>query len=78
MIRLNTPVLLFSLAVAMLTALLFGLVPALQTAKRDIVEPLKDGGKGVGRGLPSRQASTMRSSSWRSRCRCCCSSAPAC
>ena len=45
-IRLNTPVLMFSLTVAMLTTLLFGLVPALQTARRDMVEPLKDAGKG--------------------------------
>ena len=50
-IRLNLPVLLFSLAAALLTALLFGLAPALQTAKRDIVEPLKDSGKGVSGGF---------------------------
>jgi predicted permease len=50
-IRLNTPVLLFSLTVAMLTTLLFGLVPALQTARRDMVEPLKDAGKGVSGGF---------------------------
>src|SRR5438477_3250068 len=46
-IRLNVPVLLFSLAVAMLTALLFGLAPALQTSRKDFVEPLKDAGKGT-------------------------------
>ena len=50
-IRLNVPVLLFSLAVAIVTALVFGLVPALQTAKRDMVEPLKDSSKGVGGGF---------------------------
>jgi putative ABC transport system permease protein len=50
-IRLNTPVLLFSLGVAAFTALLFGLAPAIQTAKRDIVEPLKDSGKGVSGGF---------------------------
>jgi predicted permease len=50
-IRLNVPVLLFSLAVAMVTALIFGLVPAIQTAKRDMVEPLKDSSKGVGGGF---------------------------
>jgi len=50
-IRLNVPVLIFSLAVAALTAVLFGLLPALQTAKRDIVEPLKDSGKGVSGGF---------------------------
>jgi predicted permease len=50
-IRLNTPVLLFSLGIAMVTTLLFGLVPALQTARRDMVEPLKDGGKGSSGGF---------------------------
>jgi putative ABC transport system permease protein len=50
-IRLNTPVLMFSLTVAILTTLLFGLVPALQTARRDMVEPLKDAGKGVSGGF---------------------------
>jgi putative ABC transport system permease protein len=46
-ISLNLPVLFFSLAVAILTSILFGLAPALQTARRDMVEPLKDSGKGV-------------------------------
>ncbi len=50
-IGLNVPVLLFSLGAAVFTALLFGLAPALQTAKRDIVEPLKEGGKGVSGGF---------------------------
>jgi predicted permease len=50
-IRLNVPVLLFSLAIAVVTALVFGLVPAMQTAKRDMVEPLKDSSKGVGGGF---------------------------
>jgi putative ABC transport system permease protein len=50
-IRLNVPVLLFSLGVAMLTVGLFGLAPAIQTARRDIAEPLKDSGKGVGSGF---------------------------
>jgi putative ABC transport system permease protein len=50
-IRLNLPVLAFSLSIAVLTVVLFGLVPAMQTAKRNIVEPLKDSGKGVGSGF---------------------------
>jgi putative ABC transport system permease protein len=50
-IHLNVPVLIFSLAVSVVTALLFGLVPALQTARRDVVEPLKDSGKGVSAGF---------------------------
>ena len=50
-IRLNMPVLLFSLGAAAFTALIFGLVPALQAAKKDVVEPLKDSGKGVSGGF---------------------------
>ena len=50
-IHLNTPVLLFSLGIAVATALIFGLVPALQAARKDLVEPLKDGGKGSGGGF---------------------------
>ncbi|PYT29085.1 MAG: hypothetical protein DMG58_17060, partial [Acidobacteria bacterium] len=50
-ISLNVPVLLFSLGAAILTALLFGLAPALQTVKRNVAEPLKDSGKGVSGGF---------------------------
>lgn len=50
-IRLNVPVLVFSLITAAFTAVLFGLLPAFQTAKRDIVEPLKDSGKGISGGF---------------------------
>ena len=50
-IRINVPVLLFSLMVAIFTAVLFGLAPAMQTAKPDIVEPLKEAGKGVSGGF---------------------------
>jgi putative ABC transport system permease protein len=49
-IRLNTPVLIFTLCVAVLTALVFGLVPALQAARRDLNDPLRDSGKGTGGG----------------------------
>lgn len=50
-IRLNVPVLLFSLGAAAFTALLFGLAPALQAARRDVAEPLKDSGRGVSGGF---------------------------
>ncbi|MGH9661066.1 MAG: ABC transporter permease, partial [Bryobacteraceae bacterium] len=50
-IRLNVPALLFSLGAAMLTAILFGLAPALQAARQDVVEPLKDAGKGTSGGF---------------------------
>lgn len=49
-IELNVPVLAFSLLLAVVTAVVFGLVPALQTARRDLVEPLKDASKGAGMG----------------------------
>src|SRR6202008_3212836 len=47
-LRLNLPALLFSLATACGSAVLFGLAPALQTVRKDLVEPLKDAGKGGG------------------------------
>lgn len=50
-IGLDAPVLLFSVALAMVTAALFGLAPALQMARRDIVEPLKDSGRGISGGF---------------------------
>jgi putative ABC transport system permease protein len=45
-VRLNGAVLLFTLAVAVLTAIVFGLVPALKAARKDLHVPLRDGGKG--------------------------------
>ncbi len=45
-VSVNTPVLLATIAVAMLTAILFGLAPALTAAKRDVNEILKAGGRG--------------------------------
>jgi putative ABC transport system permease protein len=50
-IRLNLPVLAFTLAVAVLTALVFGLVPALKVARKDLNEPLRDSGKGISGGF---------------------------
>ena len=50
-IRLNLPVLTFTLVVAMLTALVFGLVPALKAARKDLNEPLRDSGKGISGGF---------------------------
>jgi predicted permease len=50
-IRLNSPVLVFTLCVAGLTALIFGLVPALQAARRDLNDPLRDSGKGTSGGF---------------------------
>src|SRR6202050_4974903 len=50
-IRLNTTVLLFTLAVAVVTALIFGLAPALKAARKDLNEPLRDTGKGFSGGF---------------------------
>jgi len=50
-IELNAPVLAFTLGVALLTALIFGLVPALQAVRRDLNDPLRDSGKGVSGGF---------------------------
>ncbi len=51
LIRIDYRVLLFSLAVAALTAVLFGLGPALQAARLELAEPLKDSGKGMSGGF---------------------------
>jgi putative ABC transport system permease protein len=45
-ITLNMPVLLFAVTVAMLTPMIFGLVPALRAARSDLERPLRDSGKG--------------------------------
>ncbi len=50
-IRLNAPVLLFALGVSILTALTFGIVPALKAARKDLNEPLRDSGKGLSGGF---------------------------
>jgi putative ABC transport system permease protein len=54
-LRLNLPALLFSLAMAVGSAALFGLAPALQMVRKDLVEPLKDAGLGSGGGFRRRR-----------------------
>jgi putative ABC transport system permease protein len=46
-IALNAPVLMVTLGIAVLTALLCGLAPALQSFRRDLNDPLRDSGKGT-------------------------------
>ena len=53
-IALNVPVLLFTLAVSLTAALLFGLAPALQLSGRDLLTPLKEAGRGTSGGARQR------------------------
>jgi predicted permease len=46
-IGLNVQVMAFTLVLAILTPLIFGLMPALQAARRDLNDPLRDTGRGV-------------------------------
>jgi predicted permease len=52
-VRMDSRVLLFTVAVSVAAAILFGLVPAIQIARRDAGEGLKEGGRGSTAG-PSR------------------------
>jgi putative ABC transport system permease protein len=54
-IALNTRVLTLTLCVAAVTAVFFGLVPALQSSRRDLNDPLRDSGKGVSGGFRGRR-----------------------
>ncbi len=54
-IRMDTSVLLFTLTVAVVTGLLFGVAPAAQTTNPSLVSALKEGGHGTTAGSPSRR-----------------------
>jgi putative ABC transport system permease protein len=49
-IRLNLPVLLFSLGLSLVTALVFGLAPAWRSSRVNMLEVLKSGGRGIAGG----------------------------
>jgi predicted permease len=53
-IAINTPVLLFTLGVSVLTALIFGMAPALHASTGDLVNALKSTGRGVTGGVGQR------------------------
>jgi len=54
-VRLNSPVLAFTAAASLLTALVCGLAPAFEGARADIQETLKDGARQVGGGVRHRR-----------------------
>jgi predicted permease len=66
-IQLNAPVLIFTFSIAALTALIFGLAPALQSSHSDINDSLRDSSKGVGSSSPAQMA-WRRDRGGRSRC----------
>ncbi len=44
----NTPVLVYTIGIALLTGIVFGLAPTLQTARMNLYSGLKEGGRGTG------------------------------
>jgi putative ABC transport system permease protein len=58
-IRMDTSVLLFTLTVAVVTGLLFGVAPAAQTTNPSLVSALKEGGHGTTAGSPGRRVSRV-------------------
>ncbi len=47
-VKLNLPVLAFTMGVSLLTGIIFGFVPALEAARFNLQESLKEGGKNIG------------------------------
>src|SRR5438876_10101002 len=52
-VRMNAPVLLFTLGVSLLTGIIFGLLPAFEATRFDLHDSLKEGGKNIGGGTRS-------------------------
>jgi putative ABC transport system permease protein len=58
LIQLDTRVLIFSVILAAVTVVIFGLAPALQSARADLADPLRDTGKGTGGGFRRKRLSS--------------------
>jgi putative ABC transport system permease protein len=58
-VQINAPVFGFTLAIALLTGLLFGLVPAWQSARLEVTEALKEGGRTSGGARRNRTLSLL-------------------
>jgi hypothetical protein len=58
-VTINMTVLFFSLAVSVLTGIVFGLVPALQASRPDLADALKAGGRADGASVGSRTRSVL-------------------
>jgi putative ABC transport system permease protein len=55
-IGINVPVLMFTIAVALFTGIVFGLLPAFQSSRTELNESLKEGGRSSSEGLEGRLA----------------------
>lgn len=58
-IKINLPVLLFTLGIALLTGIIFGFAPAFQTSRTDLTESLKESGRSATGGLQSRMTRNL-------------------
>ncbi|MCM3900449.1 MAG: ABC transporter permease [Pyrinomonadaceae bacterium] len=58
-VAVNLPVLAFTFGLTLLTGIVFGLVPALEAARFDLTDSLKEGGKNIGGGARSQRLRSL-------------------
>ncbi len=58
-IAIDTGVLVFTLGISVLTGVVFGLAPAIHGAKQNLIDSLKEGGRGTSTGLRGRRVQTV-------------------